>query len=639
MDSPQALLALAAFVVVALAANQLGGLLRRLHLPLITGFLLAGIAAGPYLLDLISAQAVSRLRWVDEVALAFIGFAAGGELYFRELRNRLRGIALVTLGLVISTFTLVTISVLLIADQIPFLGELPFATRVAVALMAGAVLVARSPSSAIAIVSELRARGPFTQLTLGVTVIMDVVVIALFALNSSVADVLVTHGGFDVAVVGLVAGEIALSVVLGFVLGQLIARIQALPIADVGHTVLLLLCGYGIFGLSAWVRARTAAEWSHEILLEPLLICMVAGFTVANFSPRRIDFQRLLLRAGPPVYVAFFTLAGASLALDTVLELWPFVFVLFLVRLLALFVGSTVGGRLAGEPSRINRVSWMAYVTQAGVGLGLAKEVAVEFPGWGDVLSTLVIAVIVVNQIVGPPLFKRALRFLGEADISSETSRRRTALVFGLDFQSAALARQLRSRGWRVRIATRKDFETDDLQPGDDEILRFATPDLATLRELGAGDAETLILMMSDEDNYAVCKTAYEELGTQQIIVRSHAHGEWERFHELGAVVVDPSTAVVNLLDQFVRSPAGASILLGMDGSQEVVDLEIGNPDFDGMPLRDLQLPLDTLVLSVTRDGHKIICHGYTRLELGDRVSAVGTRHGLEALALKFDSG
>ena len=44
---------------------------------------------------------------------------------------------------------------------------------VAVALMAGALVVARSPASVIAIVNELKADGAFTQLVLGVTVVVS----------------------------------------------------------------------------------------------------------------------------------------------------------------------------------------------------------------------------------------------------------------------------------------------------------------------------------------------------------------------------------------------------------------------------------------------------------------------------------
>ena len=42
------------------------------------------------------------------------------------------------------------------------------------------VSIARSPSSAIAVVAEQRADGPFTQTVLGVTMVTDVVVVVLF---------------------------------------------------------------------------------------------------------------------------------------------------------------------------------------------------------------------------------------------------------------------------------------------------------------------------------------------------------------------------------------------------------------------------------------------------------------------------
>jgi hypothetical protein len=66
-------------------------------------------------------------------------YAAGGELVVKELRSRLR-----------------TMSV---------------AGRIAVAILVGTILATRLPSSAIAVVRELRATGPFTQAVLAVTMI------------------------------------------------------------------------------------------------------------------------------------------------------------------------------------------------------------------------------------------------------------------------------------------------------------------------------------------------------------------------------------------------------------------------------------------------------------------------------------
>ena len=184
MESYQSLIGiLLSFAVLALAAGQIGHYFSRLRLPLISGFLFAGVLVGPYVLDLISDEAVTSLHFVDEVSLAYIAFAAGSELYLEELRSQFKSITWVTIGLVVSTFTLGSVAVFLLARFVPFMQTMVGNGRIAVALLAGGILVARSPSSAIAIINELRAKGPFTRMTLGVTVIMDVVVIILFAIN------------------------------------------------------------------------------------------------------------------------------------------------------------------------------------------------------------------------------------------------------------------------------------------------------------------------------------------------------------------------------------------------------------------------------------------------------------------------
>ena len=183
---------LAGFALIVFAARQVGQLFARFRLPLITGFLFTGIIAGPFVLDFISTEATHSLHFIEQLSLAFIAFAAGSELYLKELRSRLKSIAWVTIGLVIMTHLLGSAAILLLANQIPFMQSLPMASRVAAALLGGAIMVARSPSSAIAIVNEMRAKGTFTSTVIGVTVVMDLVVIVVFSIDSSLADTLLT---------------------------------------------------------------------------------------------------------------------------------------------------------------------------------------------------------------------------------------------------------------------------------------------------------------------------------------------------------------------------------------------------------------------------------------------------------------
>ena len=49
------------------------------------------------------------------------------------------------------------------------------------------------------------------------------------------------------------------------------------------------------------------------------------------------------------------------------------------------------------------------------MGLGLAEEVGDKFGGWGEDLRSSLVATIVLNQLVGPPLLRYALRAAGEA--------------------------------------------------------------------------------------------------------------------------------------------------------------------------------------------------------------------------------
>ncbi|HRJ41140.1 MAG: cation:proton antiporter [Caldilineaceae bacterium] len=640
-DSLLLLPILFSFLVIALASKEIGSFFRRLGLPLISGFLFTGIIAGPYVLQLLSVDAAERLIFLEEVALAFIAFSAGSELNWEEVRRRLRSIGLITAGLVVVTLSLGTIAVLFLADYIPFMQEMPPASRVAVALLAGAILVARSPSGAIAVINELRARGQFTQTVLGVTVIMDGVVITIFAINSSIADALLTNLPLNPAFLLLLLAELTASLFLGFVVAWLIRQVLHWN-SRVNKFALILLLGYAVFLLADEVRHYSHDYLPFEFLLEPLLICMVAGFVVANSGRERSqEFTDLLHLNALPVYIAFFTVTGASLHLDVLASTWPIALSLFAVRVVSIFIGSFIGGTVAGEPMRHNRIRWLAFITQAGVALGLAQTVAVTFPEWGQSFATLIISVVVLNEVIGPMLFKWAINLAGEAHPRGPTpdfDGSRDALVFGLEGQALTLARQLTAHGWNVRVASRSARKHGVPDVSDVQIVPISDLSLETLRSLDAGRAEAIVTLLSDEENFQVCELAYEHFGTGRLITRLHDRANFERFHELGVLIVDPDTALIALLEHFVRSPVATSLVMGMEEGQDVVDLEMHNADLDGRAIRDLALPVDVLVLAVTRQGQAIRCHGYTRLRRGDQVTVVGSEQSLEELSLRFEA-
>lgn len=636
------LVILIGFIILAIASNQIGHFFTRFKLPLISGFLVAGILFGPYGLDFIHARDIGDLHFIDEISLAFIAFAAGSELYLQELKGRFKGIAGITSGLIFFTITLSTIAIFFVLSEfIPFMQPMAPAARLAVAILVGVILVARSPSSAIAIINEMRAKGPFTKTVLGVTVIMDVVVIFLFAFAASLAEVLLSDLGFDLGFVLLLLAELILSLIIGYLLGKMIEFVLALHINRQSKAFIILAIGYGVFIFSDQLKHFTLANLPFEVFLEPILLCMIGSFVVTNTSSNRSEFIKIIHDTGPYIYVVFFTLTGAALELDVLAQTWPIAVALFFIRLVGIFIGSFTGGTLAGEPASRNRLWWMAFVTQAGVAIGLAKEVATEFSPWGSALATLIISLVVLNEIVGPIFFKWSINHMGEAHTRHETPTFdgvRDAIIFGFDGQAVALSQQLVAHGWQVKTAC---LDTQLLGVGTAVSDLYIHPindiSIDTLNALNAKNADAIVMMLSDDENYQICETVYEHFGTDILVVRLNDRANFDRFHKLGALIVDPATVMVGLLDHFVRSPSAASLLLGMDEGQDVVDIEVRNKDLHGITLRELRLPLDTLIMSVQRDGHAIISHGYTELHLGDRITVVGSVDSLEKIFLRFD--
>ena len=267
----------------------------------------------------------------------------------------------------------------------------------------------------------------------------------------------------------------------------------------------------------------------------------------------------------------------------------------------------------------------------------VSKIIATEYAGWGGQFATIMISLIVLNQIIGPPLFKWALHLVKEAHIrpdgTTETEKR--ILIFGWENQSHALANQLKKQNWNVEFVvvnpskeTRKHKEF--------VVHKFKGADHLSLRKFGAESVDTLVCLLSDEENYAICETAYENFGTKHLIARLHDIKFYKKFHNLGVLVMDPATAMVSLLEHLVRAPIATSLLLGMVDTQDSIDIELRNPDFHGMTLRNLHIPSDVIILSVTRGDHPIISHGYTMLRMGDIVTLVGSNESLDKVRLNL---
>ncbi len=636
----QLIILIGGFLVVAIASKQISGFFQKIKLPLITGFIVSGIIAGPYVLGLIPAVSKEKLNFINEVALAFIAFAAGAELYLKELRSRLNSIKWNSIGQLVITFVFGSISVYFVSDYIPYMSELAVGPKVAISLLTGTIFVARSPASAIAVVNEVRAKGPFTQTAMGVTVVADFLMIILFAITLSIAKTIIGGEDFNYLSILIIVIELVISFGLGYFYGRVLKLLLSWKIQTLYKTILIILVGYTAYLLATEAYYYSEVYFHHAITFEPLLVCILGSFYVTNYSKFRAEFLKIIEETGPVIYIGFFTLTGANMAINTLLAVFGVAVILFFIRLLTMVAGGYLGGVLAKDPMAFCHYGWMPYVTQAGVALGLSTVVANTFPSWGNQFATVVIAVIVINQFLGPPLFKYALSKLGEDRSKADTPEFdgvRDAIIFGLESQSISLAKQLMKKGWEVQLATL--LEEGTFQEPENVTIRYIKDfTIKTMLKMEADKTEAIVCMLSDEENYQICEAAYENLGTRDLIVRLNDRNNYDKFLSLDVRVVDPSTAIVSLMDHFVRSPQATSLLLGMAENQDTRDLELLNPNLHGIPLRDLRLPADVIIMSIRRGGQMIISHGYTRLRIKDIVTVVGSDTSLDALTLRFDN-
>ncbi len=627
------------FFLIAISANEIAKVFQKIKFPLITGLIITGIVAGSSLLNFITPEAVKRLNFLNEIALAMIAFAAGSELYLKELRSRLNSIKWMSIAQLVITFSLTSVVVYYSSNYMPFLSGLSIKTKLAIALLFGTIFVARSPSSAIAIINEMRANGPYTKTVLGVTVVIDVLVIILFAVTFAIAKAFINDESINFFFFIILLVELIVSFGIGYLLGLTLQIPFNYKLPSFVKEITIVALGYGVYAFSHFVKMQSLEYFHHEFLLEPLLISIIGSFVVTNYSKHRIEFSEILEKISPFIYIIFFTLIGASLSFQVLLSVFWIAALLFMLRLISMVIGGYIGVKIAKDPKEHQLIAWMPYLTQAGVALGLATIIAHEFPEWGPQFETIIIAIIVMNQLIGPPLFKWALVKVKETHTKASLINQegtRDAVIFGLENQSIALANQLEKHNWDTRIVCSNGKNHSKIT--DANIIDIDSISENNLHQLNLVKTEAIVLLHSDNINYQIAEYIFENIGSKTVIVRLNERDNFEKFHKLGSLIIEPATAIVGLLDHFVRSPNAASLLLGMDDGQDTMDLEIRNKDFHGLRLRELRFPADVLVLSIKRNGKSFYSHGYTRLRLGDVLTLVGSEESLERLKFKFDT-
>lgn len=393
-----------------LAGTLLSELLETVGLPHLSGYLLAGVVGGPYVLHLVDHATVEQLSPVNTLALALIAIAGGAELRISTLSAVARSVTwALFLQCALGLFP-IALAFLLASRFIPFAQGLELPALCGVALLWGVLGVSRSPSASLAILSQTRAKGPLASFSLAFIMASDVVVVVTMALVLVVARLLISpDGSFSFDDFSLLGHEIIGSVAMGTSLGLALAVYLKL----VGRNLLLVLLALA-FGMTEFMR---------YVHIDPILSFLTAGFVVQNLSAQGDKLLHDVENVGSIVFVVFFATAGAHLDLPLLAELWPVALLLCTVRGTVTFGLARWSSRITNDSPVIRRFGWSGLVSQAGLTLGLSVVIERAFPEFGQGFRSLVIATVALNEMVGPVLFKFALDRAGETNASAVLPR------------------------------------------------------------------------------------------------------------------------------------------------------------------------------------------------------------------------
>ena len=415
-------------ILLQLSIALIGGLLmsrlaKKLNLPAVTAYLVAGLLLGPFCIGALhwkgigfqTAGEVAALDIISQSALGFIAFTIGNEFRLDQLKHM--GKQAITVGILQAVVTTALVDAALIA--VHFLN--PALISVSSAITLGAIAAATAPAATLMVVRQYKADGPLTKLLLLVVAIDDAVGLVLFSASFGVATALESGAISLVTVLVEPLIEIVLSLSLGAFAGWLLYRVEkyfhsrskrlSISLGFVILTVGLSMAEFEVGGVHCGFSL--------------LLVCMMTGTIFCNIC----DFSEELMGRvdgwTAPLFVLFFVLSGAELNLRVLAN--PLVLLIGAVYILSRSLGKYFGAfgscALTGCSEQITKYLGITLLPQAGVALGMA--LTAQNLAEGQMVRNVVLFSVLVYELVGPTLTKRALVATGEIKVEGKTTARR----------------------------------------------------------------------------------------------------------------------------------------------------------------------------------------------------------------------
>ncbi len=413
--------------VALFSGLMLSRLAKKLQLPAVTAYLVAGVLIGPFCLGalgveglgFVSSESVEALSLISDVALGFIAFSIGNE--FRLSQLKAIGRQATVIGIFQAIFTTLVVDAVLIALHFAMPNTLPLGT----AILLGAVASATAPAATLMVVRQYKAKGPVTDTLLPVVALDDAVGLILFSVSFGISKALIVGKISLISVLVQPLLEVALSLALGTAMGFLFTFCEQFFHSRSKRLSMSV----------AFVFVTVAISMFHKqvgpiaISFSPLLSCMMLGTIFCNACDFSEDLMDRVERWTAPLFVLFFVMSGAKLDLSVVANvsvvLVGFVYILF--RCAGKYYGAGLAAAWTKAPKQVRTYLGITLFPQAGVALGMAN-MAVEDVTLGSVgimVANITLFSVLIYEMVGPYLTKMALMHAGEIDPDGKTSARK----------------------------------------------------------------------------------------------------------------------------------------------------------------------------------------------------------------------
>lgn len=413
---------------IAIAAGLLmSRVVKPLKLPAVTGYLIAGILVGPYLLGRLgvpglgfnSAEQLSGLSIISNVALGFIAFAIGNEFRLSQLKKI--GKQATVIGIVQAVIASLLVDVVLIAFH--FIA--PDKLSLPAAITLGAIAAATAPAATLMVVRQYKAKGPLTDILLPVVALDDAVGLVVFAISFGIARALQVGSVDLISILVNPLIEITASLALGALMGLLFTFTEKFFNSNSKRMTLAItfvMLTVGLSMLSFEIGPVTVGFSS-------LLVCMMLGTVFCNICDFSAEIMEKTDKWTAPLFVLFFVISGSELELSVFAD--PIIILIGVLYILARSAGKYVGAYVSAKGTHctdsIVKYLGVTLLPQAGVALGMSLT-AQQLGADGSLIRNITLFAVLIYELIGPALTRIALTKAGDITPNTKPSRReRTA--------------------------------------------------------------------------------------------------------------------------------------------------------------------------------------------------------------------